>query len=98
MPTAAVEAGERRGSPRQSIAGAVEITSDDPPVHVVGTVVNISLTGCKVRLDADLPLESPLDLRFSLAGAEFQIRGTVRRKAGDSAVGVEFLPDGSQAK
>lgn len=85
-------ASERRASPRHKIPGEVEIATEEPYVRIKGSVSDISLTGCKVHLDAELPLDCPVSMRFSLRGAEFEIRGTVRRKSSESGFGIQFLP------
>ncbi len=83
---------DRRASPRYEMPGEVEIVTDDPHMHVTGKVKDISLGGCNIHIDADLPLDSPVHLRFSIGGAEFEIRGTVRRNTESSGVGIQFAP------
>ncbi len=89
---AASPAPERRASPRHKIPGDVEIASDDPHVRLKGSVKDISLTGCKIHLEAELPLDCPVRMRLLLGAAEFEIRGTVRRKTPESGFGIQFLP------
>src|SRR5512146_2483117 len=88
----AVNGTDRRARPRYEMPGEVEILTDDPHIHVTGKVKDISLGGCNIHIDADLPIDSPVHLRFSIGGAEFEIRGNVRRKAPHAGVGIQFAP------
>lgn len=81
---------DRRASPRYEMPGEVEIVTADPHIHVTGKVKDISLGGCNIHIDADLPLDSPVHLRFSIGGAEFEIRGTVRRNTEHHGLGIQF--------
>jgi len=82
---------DRRAFPRAAAAWPATVESAEGRV-VSGEVVNLSLSGMKVRSDSEAPAGSIVTVRVMLPGAAGRIEmvGTVVRRDGES-IGVAFL-------
>ena len=82
---------DRRAFPRATAAWAATVETAEGRV-VSGEVVNLSLSGMKVRSDSEAPAGSIVTVRIMLPGAAGRIEmvGTVVRRDGES-IGVAFL-------
>ena len=82
---------DRRAFPRAAAAWPATVESAEGRV-VSGEVVNLSLSGMKVRSESEAPVGSVVTVRVTLPGAAGRIEmvGTVARRDGES-IGVEFL-------
>ncbi|MGH7316358.1 MAG: PilZ domain-containing protein [Candidatus Rokuibacteriota bacterium] len=82
---------DRRAFPRAAAAWPATVESGDGRV-VSGEVVNLSLSGMKVRGDCEAAVGSIVTVRVTLPGAAGRIEmvGTVARRDADS-IGVAFL-------
>ena len=82
---------DRRAFPRAAAAWPATVESSEGRV-VSGEVVNVSLSGMKVRAESNAPLGSIVTVRVTLPGAAGRIEmvGTVVRRDPES-IGVAFL-------
>ncbi|MGH7374165.1 MAG: PilZ domain-containing protein [Candidatus Rokuibacteriota bacterium] len=82
---------DRRSFPRAAAAWPATVESGDGRV-VSGEVVNLSLSGMKVRSDTEAPVNSIVTVRVTLPGdaGRLEMVGTVVRRDSDS-IGVAFL-------
>ena len=82
---------DRRSFPRAAAAWPATVETSDGRV-VLGEVVNLSLSGMKVRSGTDAPVNSVVTVRVTLPGdaGRLEMVGTVVRRDGES-VGVAFL-------
>jgi len=82
---------DRRSFPRAEAAWPATVESSDGRV-VSGEVVNLSLSGMKVRSETDAAVNSIVTVRVTMPGdaGRLEVVGTVVRRDGES-VGVAFL-------
>ena len=82
---------DRRSFPRATAAWPATVESIDGRV-VSGEVVNLSLSGMKVRSETTATVESVVTVRVTMPGAagRLEMVGTVVRRDGES-VGIAFL-------
>jgi hypothetical protein len=82
---------DRRAFPRAAAAWPATVESSEGRV-VSGEVVNLSLSGMKVRAESDAPVGTIVTVRVTLPGAAGRIEmvGTVVRRDAES-LGVAFL-------
>jgi PilZ domain-containing protein len=82
---------DRRAFPRAAAAWPATVETGEGRV-MSGEVVNLSLTGMKVRSECDAAVGSVVTVRVTLPGAagRMEVVGTVVRRDGES-IGVAFL-------
>lgn len=83
---------------RNPVRAIATLTWDDGPREVFGQIRNVSLTGCLLRTESTIPVDTELSLTISLIGTdseeEFDVRAVVRRNAtieGRRGYGLEFV-------
>lgn len=90
---------------RNPVRAIAAITWEDGPREAFGQLLNVSLTGCLIRTESTIEIDTELALRVTLAGSEsdhsHEIYGVVRRATtvdGRRAYGIEFLTPSQRAK
>ncbi len=83
---------------RNPVRAIASLTWEGGPREVFGQIRDVSLTGCLLRTESTIPVDSDLDITITLVGARseagFEVRATVRRQTtidGRRGYGLEFL-------
>lgn len=89
---------ERRRSPRYSFAATAELVADNPRASAIATVSELSLRGCRLKMNAAFPLNVPINVRISAAGELFQTKARIIYLQPGVGAGVAFLAMEQQAR
>lgn len=82
---------ERRRSPRYSFAATAELTADNLHAPATATVSELSLRGCRLKMNTAFPLNVPINVRISAAGEHFQSKAKIIYLQPGAGAGVAFL-------
>jgi hypothetical protein len=89
---------ERRRSPRYSFAATAELTADNLSAPATATVSELSLRGCRLKMNTAFPLNVPIDVRISAAGELFRSKAKIIYLQPGVGAGVAFLAMEQQAR
>ena len=83
---------ERRQQARFLCSGRAEIQSLTTAMGARGKVANLSLSGCRLMLEAPQPFErgERVEMTFCVRQLPVRVQGVVRQVRGESRIGVEF--------
>ena len=84
---------ERRARPRLQCKGAAEIRVLPVDLTIPGTLLDLSVTGCRIETAAPMPpIENPyVEILLSVSGFKQRLAGVVRHVEGDRRTGIEFI-------
>jgi hypothetical protein len=90
---------ERRTTPRFDCDRGVQCWKGGSHVSFWGTFIDLSVTGCSIKLPTPLPPGTRLTMVFILYGSSIRVSGVVRTLQ-DGVMGVAFgpLPEAEQSK
>jgi hypothetical protein len=81
---------ERRGEPRRAFGGVAEILLAQTAAYFVGSVSELSRSGCFLRTSKILPVGASIDLKITHNGAEYNTSGEVVHAVSGEGVGIMF--------